>query len=191
MGTLLLIALNIGRQYSIAPALFFAALIMLVMNPKILFWDIGFQLSFAATLGIVYFAPLFEQRTEYIENPAGVKSVLITTFAAIIATLPFILLYFGRMSLVAPLANVLILPFLPYIMLWGFLTVVPVLGAGFAFITNFLLIYVLKVTSLLAGWKFSSLEVHLSALSFWSAIGLIFVLYYFLRQKTVKSKSVE
>ena len=61
MGFLLLIALNIGRQYSIVPALFFAALIMLIFNPKILFWDVGFQLSFSATLGIVYFLPVFNQ----------------------------------------------------------------------------------------------------------------------------------
>ncbi len=185
MGGLLLLAMNIGRQYKIVPSLFLAALIMLAINPKILFWDIGFQLSFAATLGIVFFVPEFSKHLENSEDFFGLKPLLITTMAAIISTMPLVLLHFGRLSLVAPVVNLLILPFLPYIMLLGFLVALPVLGAGCAFAVNLLLIYVLKVTSFFAGLKFSALDLPFGPISFWALTGLIFIVYYFIKNKKI------
>ncbi|HYV33243.1 MAG TPA: ComEC/Rec2 family competence protein, partial [Candidatus Limnocylindria bacterium] len=192
MGSLLLIAFNIGRQYSITPALFFSAAVMLLINPKILFWDIGFQLSFAATLGIVYFSPLLDQITQNWPNPVQLKSILLTTMAAIVSTLPLILFYFGRLSLVAPLVNILILPFVPLTMLLGFLTVLPFVGAGFAFLANFLLLYMLHVTEFFAGLKYSSLEVKISSWMFLVLALVVFGLYFGLKQlSNNKSSRVE
>ncbi len=182
MGALLLVAFNIGRQYSITPALFFAALAMLVINPKILFWDIGFQLSFAATFGIVYFSPLLDSLTSRWPNPIQIKSILLTTMAAIVSTLPLILFYFGRLSVVAPLVNILILPFVPLTMLLGFLTVLPVVGAGFAFLVNFLLLYILHVTEIFSAFKFSSLEVKISSWVFLALVLGVFGLYFGLKR---------
>ncbi|HVY68211.1 MAG TPA: ComEC/Rec2 family competence protein, partial [Patescibacteria group bacterium] len=150
MGLLLLAALNIGRQYAIVPALFFAALLMLLQNPKILFWDVGFQLSFAATLGIIYFLPVLQKTAEHWPELWGIKTLLLTTLAAIAATLPLILYTFGRLSLSAPLANILVLPAVPLTMLLGFLTVLPLAGPGFALLARWLLAYILKVIAVLA-----------------------------------------
>ena len=47
---------------------------MLLINPRILYWDASFQLSFLATLGIVYLAPLIEQLTEQWPSLIGIKS---------------------------------------------------------------------------------------------------------------------
>ncbi|HYV33865.1 MAG TPA: ComEC/Rec2 family competence protein [Candidatus Limnocylindria bacterium] len=187
MGSLLLIAFNIGRQYSITPALFFAALIMLVINPKILFWDISFQLSFAATLGIVYFSPVLEKLTTSWPNPWQIKNILLTTMAAIVSTLPLILLYFGRLSLVAPAVNILILPFVPVTMLLGFLTVLPFVGPGFAFLANFLLVYMLNITEMFAKFRFSSVDVKISSLIFLGLILLVFGLYFGLRRLSARA----
>lgn len=192
MGSLLLVAFNIGRQYSITPALFFSALVMLIINPKILFWDIGFQLSFAATFGIVYFSPLLDKLTSGWPNPIQIKSILLTTMAAIVSTLPFILFYFGRLSLVAPLVNILILPFVPLTMLLGFLTVLPIVGSGFAFLSNFLLLYILRITEIFAGFKFSSLEVKISSWMFLVLVLGVFGLYFGLKRlAAAKSSKVE
>jgi competence protein ComEC len=192
MGFLLLIALNIGRQYSIVPALFFAALIMLVVNPKILFWDVGFQLSFAATLGIVYFLPLFNELTPKIPEKFGVKKLFLITLAAVISTLPIILLDFGVLSLSAPVVNVLIMPVLPLAMLFGFLSALPFLGPGFAVVANWLLLYILKITSFFAGLPYSYLNVRIFAWIFWALAAAIFGLYFFLKYLAKrKSSTVE
>jgi competence protein ComEC len=181
MGFLLLIALNIGRQYSVIPALFFAALIMLLINPKILFWDAGFQLSFAATMGIIFFMPLFEKLAENIPKMFGLKNLLLTTFSAILATLPLILFNFGVLSLVAPLVNVLILPAVPATMLFGFLAMLPFVGPGFALVANWLLLYILTITSFFAGLPYSSLAFQIPVWVFWLLVGGIFALYFGLK----------
>jgi competence protein ComEC len=181
MGFLLLIALNIGRQYSVVPALFFAALIMLISNPKILFWDAGFQLSFAATMGIIFFMPLFDRLADKIPKLLGAKSLILTTISAIIATLPLILFNFGILSLVAPLVNVLILPAVPLTMLFGFLVALPFVGPGFALAANWLLLYILKVTSFFAGLPYSYLNVQISIWIFWALTAGVFGIYFLLR----------
>jgi competence protein ComEC len=163
MGLLLLIAQNIGRQYRVIPAMLFAAALMLAHNPFILYNDIGFQLSFAATLGIVLFMPPLEQLTEAWPKLWKIKSIFLATMAAIISTMPLILLYFGTLSLVAPAANIFVLPFIPAAMLFGFLSIIPFFGPGFAFVANLILSYVLAVIKFFAEFEFSSVEVAVSS----------------------------
>jgi len=162
MGAMLLVAGNIGRQYSVVPTLIFAALVMIIINPRILFWDIGFQLSFLGTLGIVELCPLMEKFTEkWPEWLVWLKPSLFATLAATAATLPVILLQFGRLSVVAPLANILILPTVPYTMLIGFLSIIPFVGPGFAYAANILLSYTLWITRTLATVPGSSFTVKI------------------------------
>jgi competence protein ComEC len=165
MGGLLLVSFAAGRLYVITPALCAAALVMLLINPKILYWDVGFQLSFAATMGIVYILPVLESMLEKIPNFLSLKSYVLSTFAAIIATLPLVIFQFHRLSVVAPLANVLVLPVVPLTMLTGFLSAIPFFGGGFAFLANYLLAFILAVTKLLSAWSYASLEVVTSVFS--------------------------
>ena len=127
MGALVLLASYLGRLSNIRNVLVLAAVLMLVVNPKILVFDLGFQLSFLATLGLIYLNPLLIKLTK-IEN-CKLKIVklifgdyFITTMSAIILTTPLILYNFGKISLIAPLANLLILPFIPIAMLLGFIS---------------------------------------------------------------------
>jgi competence protein ComEC len=151
---------------------------MLLLNPRILYWDASFQLSFLATCGVVYIAPLVEALTEKCPALFGVKSIIVTTMSAILATLPFMLYQFGRLSIVAPLVNILILPLVPTSMLFGFLTGIPGLGRGFGLIAHGLLRYMLGVTALFAHFKYSSAEVHATRLVFLGAYLVIAVLYW-------------
>ncbi len=182
MGFLLLLALSIGRQYSIAPAIFLSGLVMLLHNPKILFWDIGFQLSFVATLGIIYFTPLLNELTKNWPKIFGIKTLVLTTLSAIITTLPFILFNFGMLSLSAPAVNLLVLPFVPIVMLFGFLSILPFVGPGFAFITSGLLIYIIEVVNFFANLPYSNLSFKITAWGFWflalSVFGLFFGFKY-------------
>ncbi|MBI4919773.1 ComEC/Rec2 family competence protein [Candidatus Azambacteria bacterium] len=121
MGGLLILARHEGRLYSITNAIIFAAAVMLFLNPYLLRYDAGFQLSFLATLGLVYLAPHFASRFSRLPNFLSFRDNLAATLSARVATLPVVLFSFNRFSLIAILANVLILPAVPFTMLFGFL----------------------------------------------------------------------
>ena len=112
-GALVLARLGGSRAHALS-ALMLAALVMLLAAPPVL-WDVGFQLSALATAGLIWFAAPFEARLA--RWPAAIREPIALTMAAQVTTLPVILLNFERLSLVAPLANVLVVPLVPIVML--------------------------------------------------------------------------
>ena len=182
MGFLLLLALNIGRQYAIVPSIFFAGLVMLILNPRILFWDVGFQLSFAATLGIIYFMPVLNGLTESWPKLLGGKTLVLTTMSAIVATLPIILFNFGTLSLVAPIVNLIVLPVVPATMLFGFLSIIPFFGPGFALAAKGLLLYTINIIGFFAHLPYNSFNIKISVWVFWGLNLLVFGIYFLLKR---------
>ncbi len=123
MGIIVLLAKYVGRVSRIGNVLLLAAVIMTVQNPLVLMFDAGFQLSFLSTLGLVYVSPYLSKYNHYFPKFLGIQENITATLSAIIATLPLILYQFGRLSLVAPFANVLVLWIIPWLMLSGALAV--------------------------------------------------------------------
>ncbi len=115
MGAVLAIAPQIGRSYNLYTSLAFAALVMSAWSPYML-WDVGFQLSMLGTLGIALLVPLMMARLEHRLSRVPIAyfgaELIAVTLAAQIATLPIQAITFGQLSLVAPLANLLAVPFL-------------------------------------------------------------------------------
>lgn len=115
MASVALFARASGRTYDALRALFAAALLMLLWNPLILIHDPGFQLSFVATLGLIFGAPITE-RWFYRIRPAFLREVVSATVAAQISVLPLLLYQNGLFSLIALPVNALVLPFVPLTM---------------------------------------------------------------------------
>lgn len=111
MGVCMLLGQVVGRQYNGLWGLFLAACIMLLVNPTLV-GDVGFQLSFAATLGIFLIKPKLP-----FKNIAGED--ITTSLAAQIATLPILLTSFGTYGLLSILVNALILWTIPILMVLG------------------------------------------------------------------------
>jgi competence protein ComEC len=111
MGILVFSSQIIGRQTLAANGLFLAGFGMLYIDPTLVS-DVGFQLSFAATLGILYIKPIFGRGE-------GIFSEVLTTVAAQIATLPILLVNFGIYSFYSVLVNGLILWTVPILMMIG------------------------------------------------------------------------
>lgn len=122
MGILVLLAYREGRFYSMANSIVFAGAAMVALNPKVLRFDAGFQLSFLATLGLVHLAPFFKEKLEKLPEFFNFKENFVATLSAQLAVLPVILYNFGNFSLVSLPANVLILPVVPLTMLFGFIS---------------------------------------------------------------------
>ena len=114
MAAALLIARLGGSTAHALSALMAAALLMLLVSPPVL-WDVGFQLSTLATAGLILYAAGIEARLA--RWPALVRGPVSLTLAAQITTLPVVVGTFDRLSLVAPLANVVVVPLVPLVML--------------------------------------------------------------------------
>ena len=125
MGFLLLLAENQSRPYSPRNAVTLTALGMILFNPRVGVDDVGFQLSFAALLGIVYLYPFLERKFKIqSEGFLSWKKNALQTASAQIAVLPILLFTFGFFSPVALVSNVLILEFIPITMLFSFVTTI-------------------------------------------------------------------
>ncbi len=161
MGCLVLLASQVGRVSKITNALMLTAAAMLFLNPKILAFDVGFQLSFAATVGLVFLSPILEKYLAKAPSFFGIKESLTTTLSAIVMTLPLILYNFGRISFIAPIANLLILPVIPLTMALGFIAVLggliyTGLGQVLAWLAWFSLSYIIKAAEILAEIPFAA-----------------------------------
>jgi competence protein ComEC len=123
MALLAVLARATGRENDISRALFLAGFFMILHNPYILAHDVSFQLSFIATLGIIYITPITERWFSFIKNRwlQWFREIISTTLAAQIAVLPFIMYTMGSLSLISLPINILILPFIPLAMFIGFI----------------------------------------------------------------------
>jgi competence protein ComEC len=162
MGSLALLASNFGRLSVITNAMATSAVIMLWVNPLVLKFDLGFQLSFLALIGLVYMSPKLSDKFD--SAPKFFHDYLFPTLSAQIFTLPLILGNFSRLSVVAPLSNLLVLPLIPPAMLLGFLAgavnlVVPHAAFVFVWPAWGVLTFIIKAIDLTALIPFASIEI--------------------------------
>ncbi len=117
MGGLAFSATILGRQNLPFYTLLLAAFIMLIINPST-FSDIGFQLSFLATAGIILFRDVLFDFLKRIPSPLGED--LTTTLSAQALVIPIIFFHFGQVSLISPVVNALVLWTIPLATVLGF-----------------------------------------------------------------------
>lgn len=177
MGMIVIFANHIGRLTKVSNLLMLSAVAMVLINPKILIWDAGFQLSFFATIGLVYLAPILEKCFRWLPEKFAIRENTTSTLASIIFTLPMILFSFHRLSLVAPFVNLLVLPVIPLAMLLGFLQVVgvyvfPVLGEVIGWFTWLSLSYVIMVVDLFSSFNWASVEIRIN----WPIMLILYIL---------------
>ncbi|MCD4693744.1 ComEC family competence protein [bacterium] len=171
MGFLVLLSFNLGRLNQIINSLALAACFMLIINPAFLRDDIGFQLSFLAVLGIIYFYPFL---SEFLKKPFGGKegkvigaiiNLISLTLSAQILTLPLIAWNFSQISIVALFSNLLVLWVIPFLFVSFILALVlsfllPSLSFWFFLPTFLILKYILVVVNFFASSPIFYLEVE-------------------------------
>ncbi len=176
MAIVLLMALTFKRLYLGLRILLLAAAVMVFMNPLLLVYDVGFQLSFLATLGLLLLTPQLERLFRVLPAAYGVRSLLAATLGAQIAVLPLLLYQVGEFSVVSLIVNLLVLPVVPLAMLLTFATgslafVSPVLASLLAWPTYLVLQYINEVALWFAALPFAAYTVPL--FPFW----LVVVIY--------------
>lgn len=114
-----LLASYYGRTYRPMVLIMISGVITLGYNPAYLWSDVGWQLSFLAFYGILIIGPLLEKQ---FKAEKMITKLIIESMSAYIITLPLIMGLFGNVSVIAPVANLIILPLVPLVMFLAFIS---------------------------------------------------------------------
>jgi competence protein ComEC len=154
--------------------------VMLMFNPFLLTRDVGFQLSFLAVYGIILFLPIF---LALAPKKLLFREIIGMSLAAQIFTLPILVFNFGQISLVSVVANILIVPLLPFVMGFGFLFLLGGLfGETFGFLfsvpVSLLLAYISFIVDIFAKLPFAAVKTE-NFSAFWLVpFYLVFGFFY-------------
>lgn len=169
MAFVALLALLLGRAYIAKQALILSLLAIMMYQPGDVIHDVSLHLSFLATMGIVYMSDTFDiyLKKYFPHVSSSLRELLITSFSAYIATLPYVMYTFGSVSIYALIANILIVPFVPIAMLISFLVVVSsylsnTLTIVFGFIDTVLLNSMIWVAEVISSFPFSTVTLTVS-----------------------------
>ncbi len=188
-----------GRQFQALKLLMLVAGISLLINPLYLWGDAAWWLSFLSFFGVLIVAPIFSQFFYGDEQTGFIRSIVLTSISAQLAVLPISMLFFGRISLVAPLANLLVAPFVPLLMLLGVLIIIfqlifAPLTSLIATPINLIIIYMTKVVDLLAEVPLASVGQTIDfkfAVIFYLIFGLILIFMNWLNIRQARLDSAE
>lgn len=188
MAGMALFARSIGRRQAGVDGLALTAVIMGFLNPK-LFFDVGFQLSVFATLGILLFnepiAAFIDQRLKRILSDSRaelllkvLREILITSLSAQLLTTWIIAAAFNQFSPLSLIVNMAIAPFQTLLMAGGIVSLLgavifPPLGQLLGALTNIFPALTIRIIALFARIPWASMRADLPWASAWTVIALI------------------
>ncbi len=189
MAAVSILSYLLNRDYNVLNSVAIAAVVILLFKPAEIFSP-GFQLSFAAVLSLIFFAPIVTKglRQLGISNKYlySLLSFLGVTFSAQIGTLPFVLAYFGKLSIVSLVANLFVIPLVGIVISVGILSLLflPIsyfLGSVFALTNSFFVFLLYKITELAGSFKYAYLSITqftlYDSLVYFSSLFALFILF--------------
>lgn len=173
MGFAILIATASKAKVRPLGSLLLAATIILLINP-LWIWDLGFQLSFLATLGLITALPIIETKLDYL--PSNISNLIAIPLAASLWTLPLLSYVFNNIATYSIIVNVITMPLIAVVSLGGMISsaialIIPELGSYVTWLLKYpllLLIHIIKLFVNLPGSTFA-----VGTISLW----LLLVLY--------------
>jgi competence protein ComEC len=200
MAVAMVIAPLTGRSYNSINSLALAALIILLINPADLF-NPGFLLSFSAVIAIVTMYPPMSRIINRWKLKSGILKYLLLFFsvslAAQIGTLPFTLLYFHKLSIVALLANLIVIPLIGFIVGLGIMTLFAgplfyFLGYSYASANELLSYLLFSFVHLVGGYEHSFISIQkfslFDSILFYSVV--LFIAFIWKSLSNLKSKFI-
>ena len=194
MGCLGLLATQVGRRQMGLNSLALTALVMCLFNPN-LPWDVSFQLTFMATLGLVLFAQPFQEafnrlvvrwlpkiQAQNLTRPVG--DYILFTLAAQLVSIPVMVYHFQNLSLVSVIANPLVLPPQPLVEVLGGLALLgglvhPLLGQLLGYIAWSFMAYTNRMVEWLASIPHGLVNIGQTSIWIWVIFyGLLFGLTF-------------
>ncbi len=155
MACILVLIQMSSLRYESWRALLYAVVVMSTLNPRIVLFDAGFQLSVFATIGIVCLAPKLKKYFHYIPKQYEIRDTIVSTLCAIIATLPILVISLHSFSAMSLVSNILIVPIVSVVMCIGFCVIVftplvSFLGDFFSILLYWLCNYIITIAEFTA-----------------------------------------
>jgi ComEC/Rec2-related protein len=167
MGSLSLVVTVAGYRRQAYFALLWSGFFMVMINPYALVYDLGLQLSFLSTWGLMAISPFFDRHLHKV--PAVFRESLSLTLASQIATFPILVHAFGTISTVSLFANVAVAPFLPFAFFASALALF--LGSPAALVADFFIQIIVRITEFFAAISWAQVPVSFSLLD-WLLLAL-------------------
>ncbi len=164
MWGLSMVALFRGREINIRRLIAISVIIMLIINPYFLAYDTGFLLSYSALIWIVYFDTISRSKSQVAGSKEKhapkrlqyiYKTYISPSIWASIGIFPIIIFFMGQINLVSILGNLLVLPIVPFVMIYGFVSVWLYSWLGWWWllrVEEILVEYIYKISELLANY---------------------------------------
>jgi len=181
MAFLMMVARILHRPAAALRGLLIAAAVMALFNPFVVLYDLSFQLSVLATLGLILFSDGIAKRfLRFLPEKFGFREIVSTTLATQITVLPLLILSVGAVSLVFLPANALILIPIPLAMLLSFFAallalVSPLIALPFSFGAYLILAYIITLAEFFGTLPFSIIEIPPNVT--WVVLGVMGVVY--------------
>lgn len=178
MGFAALIGIGLKRKVKQLGSLIVAATLLLLINP-LWIWDLGFQLSFLATLGLIVTVPSITKRLGWL--PPTIASLIAVPLAATIWTLPLQLYVFGVVPSYGILLNIIVTPLISVISIGGIISAVaalilPLSGSVLASVLHYPTDLLIKIVEFFSNLPGNSVAV--GSIAIWQLViiyGLIFL----------------
>ena len=181
MAGLFLLSRHLGRLAEAWRLLLLAAFLMVILNPRVFVFDLGFQLSFLAVLGLIAFTPFFERLLQFIPLEP-LRQLISMSLAAQVTTWPLIASTFKTFSVIGPLANIVTVPLMPLVMIFGLLFLVfgwwSLLAKVVLWPAWLILHFVSSTLSWLNQFKYASVDIAWFGIIFSIIYYILLVLFY-------------
>ena len=141
MSIVILFIQQVGRPYDPLFILLFVGYMMLIFNPKYVF-DISFLLSFFSTFAIIFIKPKIDNFIPDRFDFISLKENISSTVSVFIITSPIVFIFFNKLNFLSIINNILVLPFITYLYLFSFLSLII---SPISFITCFILDYLFLI----------------------------------------------
>lgn len=184
-----------GRKADSLSLLLLTAFLMVLYNPLSLNYDISFHLSFLAVLWLLYFQNFWNHIFRFIPSFFAIKEWFVLTMSAMTTTLPIMIFNFWQVSILAPIANMLVGGIIPFAMLFWLLSIIwqmilEKIGFVIWFINYFLLNFIINIAHFFWNLDFSVIHIDMWIYAIYSEILyfmiLIFWIIYFKQEKSPK-----
>lgn len=191
MGILVVFSKNVERYIPNYLVLIYSLIIMALINPLSMFYDLGFQLSFLATIGLIYISPILKNLFKFIPEYFSLREIISTSLSAIIMTLPISLYNFHTLPIFALLSNIVILPFITFDMtLFVFTIAISLLNTSLArycgfisYVLTKLLFWIIKIISSI---KISVLDINnFNVFHMLICYAIIIIIYLYAKKKNI------
>lgn len=178
MWVICYIALNYWRRVNIYSIIIFTTLTLTIINPLIINYDIWFQLSLLALLWLIVIWGRISVGLKFITNRFKIRESISSTVSVLIFTLPIMIYNFWKISLIAVVSNLIVLPIIPFVMLFWWVSIITFLINKTIAIYIWYLAYiwlslVIKISWFLWNLKYASIDINI-----WEYWLLFLVSYY-------------